>query len=152
VFASLTQYSEIEGVTFTGGEPFAQAAPLAALGAMCRDIGLSVVTFSGYEYISLKSANRSDWDALLRVTDLLLSGPFVQAKRDFSRPWVGSKNQEFIFITDRYRDLEPILRMIPNRIEMTADERGRILINGMASPVELAAMSAELASIGLQLN
>jgi anaerobic ribonucleoside-triphosphate reductase activating protein len=110
------------------------------------------VTFSGYEYISLKSANRSDWDALLRVTDLLLSGPFVQAKRDFSRPWVGSKNQEFIFITDRYRDLEPILRMIPNRIEMTADERGRILINGMASPVELAAMSAELASIGLQLN
>lgn len=58
VFRSIRQQAEIEGVTFVGGEPFAQATPLARLGEMCRDAGLSVVTFSGYKYAHLKHPAR----------------------------------------------------------------------------------------------
>jgi len=101
LFQEVTAQRGLEGVTFTGGEPFAQAAPLAALGRLCQDAGLSVVTFSGYNYGRLRASRRRDWQSLLAVIDLLLAGPFVKKLADDSRPWVGSTNQEFVFLTDR---------------------------------------------------
>src|SRR5690625_1506948 len=39
---------DIEGITFLGGEPFAQAESLAEIGRRAQKAGLSVMTFSGY--------------------------------------------------------------------------------------------------------
>lgn len=67
----------IDGVTFSGGEPFAQAAPLAELGTLLRSSGLSVVTFTGFTWDQIISKDRRSWRRLLSVTDLLIAGPFV---------------------------------------------------------------------------
>jgi len=40
--------ADLEGITFLGGEPFSQAAPLALLARQIRQTGLSVMTFTGY--------------------------------------------------------------------------------------------------------
>jgi anaerobic ribonucleoside-triphosphate reductase activating protein len=40
---------ETEGVTFSGGEPFAQAAALAEVARVVKKAGKSVVVFTGYE-------------------------------------------------------------------------------------------------------
>lgn len=138
----------IEGVSFLGGEPFAQAAPLAELGSLCREAGLSVVTFSGYEAELLLGSARSDWRALLSITDVLLAGPFLQDQLDLSRPWVGSRNQRFVYLTDRYRDLENQPGTRPT-IEFQIDETGRLQLNGMLDSAGLAALEAELAAFGL---
>jgi len=151
VFRSICQQDGIEGVTFAGGEPFAQAVALASLGEICRDAGLSVVTFSGYEYARLKCANRADWNALMEVTDLLLAGPFVKEQEDFSRPWVGSRNQEFVFLTDRYRHLQPVLQDIPNRLEVSVEDGARLRLNGMAGEAEVATFTNTVAQFGLHL-
>ena len=123
---------EVEGVTFLGGEPFAQAAALADLGRQLKQQGLSIVTFSGYTLEHIMNANRNDYDDLLAVTDLLIDGPFLRKKVDYSRPWVGSSNQRFHFLTNRYLHLAPTLASIPNRIEIRLKPDGRILINGLA--------------------
>lgn len=131
---------EIEGVTFLGGEPFAQAAALGDLGSRLRQHGLSVVTFTGYELEYLQSAARSDYAALLAVTDLLIAGPFQRERRDFSRPWVGSANQSFHFLTPRYAHLADQLGQIPNRVEVRLHPDGRIEINGLAAPEDMRAL------------
>jgi anaerobic ribonucleoside-triphosphate reductase activating protein len=131
---------EIEGVTFLGGEPFAQAAALGDLGSRLRPHGLSVVTFTGYTLEELHSAARSDDAALLAVTDLLIAGPFRRELRDFSRPWVGSSNQRFHFLSARYAPLAAQIAQIPNRLEVRLHPDGRIWINGLAAPEDMRAL------------
>ncbi len=60
----------VEGVTFLGGEPFAQATVLADIARKLKHNGLSVVTFTGYTLEFLQNEKRPDYDALLSVTDL----------------------------------------------------------------------------------
>ncbi len=121
----------VEGVTFVGGEPFAQAASLAALGTRLRGEGLSVVTFTGYTLEELQNDPSNGVAELLEVTDLLIDGPYRRDLADLSRPWVGSSNQRYHFLSDRYRHLEPALPHIPNRIEMRLQANGAVFVTGM---------------------
>lgn len=145
----LTQILEgpsVEGVTFLGGEPFAQAAALAEIGKGLQEQGLSVLTFTGYWREGLEKADREDFNALLSVTDLLIDGPFEREKTDLSRPWVGSSNQRFHFLTSRYRHLAPTLSATPNRLEVRMTTDGRVFVNGMAMQDDLAGLLQDLHS------
>jgi anaerobic ribonucleoside-triphosphate reductase activating protein len=95
----------IDGVTFSGGEPFAQARPLAELGLLLRDAGLNVVTYSGYTCEELGTGTDPDWPALLAVTDLLIAGPFV-AGLTCSESLAGSGNQQVIPLGTRLRSYQ----------------------------------------------
>ena len=92
----------VEGITLLGGEPFAHAIGAAALAGAARDLGLSVMVFSGYTIEQLRA--RSDQAAadLLNRTDILVDGPYLQGQPDTERRWVGSRNQRIHFLTDRY--------------------------------------------------
>lgn len=125
---------DIEGLTVLGGEPFDQAAPLAELASRLRPSGLSVMIFTGYELDFLQRSGREDWNALLARTDLLVDGPFIASKASTERPWIGSSNQRFRFLTDRYADRRERLSEHPNRIEIRLSPDGRLSLNGMASP------------------
>ena len=149
VFEWILAAEGIEGVSFLGGEPFAQADPLADLGAQCRNRGLSVVAFTGYEYAAIQRAARSDWDRLLAETDLLLAGPFLRERLDLSRPWVGSANQEFVYLTPRYRRFEVEVVGKPNSVEIHIEPNGVVALNGILPETELADLERELADLGL---
>lgn len=138
----------IEGVTLVGGEPFAQAAALAALGRSMRDAGLSVVTFTGYVLEEIRASGCEEWLALLAVSDLLIDGPYRHDLADLSRPWVGSANQRYHFLTDRYRHLESRLRDYQNRIEVRLQADGTILVNGMANVQEVRSLFDAITSHG----
>lgn len=133
---------DIEGVTFLGGEPFEQAEELAELGRRVRRAGLSVMTFTGHVLEDILASSRPGWSALLGVTDLLLDGPYVRELTDTSRPWIGSSNQRYRFLTPRYRHLESNLGSVPNRLEVRLQPDGQILVNGLASSETLAELFA----------
>jgi len=135
---------EIEGVTFLGGEPFAQASALAELALILQGHGLSIITFTGYTLEELQSAGREDWERLIAVTDLLIDGPYRENLQDFSRPWTGSSNQRYHFLTDRYRNLEDKLHTIENRLEIEVAPTGEILINGMGPTDTLKALKKSM--------
>lgn len=134
----------IEGVTFLGGEPFEQAEGLAELGSRVRAAGLSLLTFSGYEYELLVNASRRDWSKLLAVTDLLIDGPFDRSQPDAVRPWVGSRNQSFRFLSPRYLYLAEQLDAIPDGLEVRITRDGRVFINGMRSDDFLRSVRREV--------
>ena len=121
----------VEGVTFLGGEPFAQATVLADIARKLKNNGLSVVTFTGYTLEFLQNAKRQGYEELLKQTDLLIDGPFQKDKIDMSRPWVGSSNQRYHFLTSRYQHLASNLESIPNRIEIRLKSDGRMFVNGL---------------------
>lgn len=116
---------EIEGVTFLGGEPFEQPE---ALEFLCRNIktaGLSVLCFTGGKIEDLKISHPQ----ILNNIDLLIDGEFEVKNKDFSRPWVGSSNQRYHFLTDKYN--EEILQKYKNKVEINIQKNGLIFMNGM---------------------
>ena len=93
---------EIEGVTFLGGEPTYQAKGLAEVAASCQLQGLSVMLFTGFQLGQLRLRNLPGVEHLLRHTDVVVDGPFIASRRDTRRNWVGSENQKFHYLTQRY--------------------------------------------------
>lgn len=86
----------LDGVTFSGGEPFCQAPAFAKLGRMLREHGLNIVTYTGYTYEQLQakiSRNEKGIDELLSITDILIDGRYEKDKRDLTLLFRGSTNQ-----------------------------------------------------------
>jgi anaerobic ribonucleoside-triphosphate reductase activating protein len=116
----------IEGVTFSGGEPFQQAGDLRRL---CEYIKLrrpdfSIGVFSGYALQDLlcgrwhwKALDKDGWikgdrilfEAIKQFLDFAVFGRFRRTVACTDKPLCGSRNQEVVFFTNRYslRDLEP---------------------------------------------
>ncbi|MEV0251795.1 4Fe-4S single cluster domain-containing protein [Nocardia sp. NPDC050712] len=122
--------ARVEGITLLGGEPFEQAAPLAYVASAAREQGVSVMTFTGYEYRDLLawSDTRADIRALLENTDLLADGPYEADNLDPTRPWIGSTNQQLRALTGRYRHLDFVTT--PDRLEIRVDADGSVAVNG----------------------
>ncbi len=95
----------IDGVTFSGGEPFEQAEALATLCEMLRrQRDLSLMSYSGFTLTELHSHPDSWVQRLLGELDILVDGPFVQGRQgDFL--WRGSSNQRIHLLTPRHHDL-----------------------------------------------
>ena len=99
--AILQQMAEnpiLSGVTFSGGEPFLQPAPLASLARAVHQRGLDVWSYSGFTLEEL--AERAEKDkatrALLSELDVLVDGPYEEAQRDLTLHFRGSRNQRVI--------------------------------------------------------
>jgi len=91
----------IEGVTFSGGEPFLQADALAELAAQIKraDKNLSIICYTGYTYEELTKIIESgvlSYFKLLSNVDYLIDGRFEQDKASLNCNWRGSTNQRII--------------------------------------------------------
>ena len=127
----------VEGVTLLGGEPFEQAEALAQFAALAQDGGLSVMAFTGHRWEDLRLESLRGASALLAHVDLLVDGPYQAEHLDVVRPWVGSKNQRFHFLSDRYRHLEHDLTQLSDRVEIRVRSTGEVTVNGWASVAQL---------------
>ena len=128
----LEQRECVEGVTFIGGEPFAQAAGLVEVASLIRAEGLSVMVFSGFTMAELNDANDVDYEdrqRLLALTDLLVDGQYKRDLHVNNRRWIGSSNQEVHYLTERYRHLEGNWPSEANTIEIRF-KKGELTING----------------------
>jgi anaerobic ribonucleoside-triphosphate reductase activating protein len=84
------------GITFSGGEPFLQAAELARAARKARQMGWDVVTYTGFTYEQLIADTNDDIQALLSATDLLIDGKYIHALRNIKLQFRGSSNQRII--------------------------------------------------------
>ena len=83
------------GVTFSGGEPFAQAAGFAKLAKRLKAEGYEVASYSGYTFEQLLKGNAAQRE-LLESIDVLIDGPFLLAERSLEVAFRGSRNQRII--------------------------------------------------------
>lgn len=134
----------VEGLTLLGGEPFDQARPLAALASLAQKRGLGVITFTGYEFNDLACRGR-DAQSLLASTDLLVDGPYRADMPEQKRALVGSTNQRFIHLTNRYGDYDP--RAQPNRVHVRIASDGTAAIAGF---LDSAALKSLMKNTGMK--
>lgn len=127
IISDIKKQKNIEGVTFLGGEPFEQAEALGIIAKAVKETGLGVLCFTGglFEELRLIDKNKT----LLENIDLLIDGAFEADKIDYSRPWCGSSNQRYHFLTNRYN--EDIFKKYTNKVEINISKTGTIFMNGM---------------------
>ncbi len=86
----------LDGLTLSGGEPFAQAEDCAALARAARERGLNVWCYSGWTLEELLRDQRPGVRELLELTDVLVDGPFLLEERSLTLKWRGSANQRVL--------------------------------------------------------
>lgn len=96
VMAEVVKNPLLSGVTISGGEPFLQAKAMAVLAEQVRTAGLTVVTYTGYSIEQILASGNDDFLALLKATDILVDGPFIEAEKDLLLKFRGSKNQRVL--------------------------------------------------------
>ena len=145
---------DIEGLTFSGGEPMEQADALCALVDLVRarrDMGL--VCYTGYRLETLERQGSEGQRALLARTDLLIDGVYVEREHTDVR-WRGSANQRLLPVTDRYRAEVEAIAAGGDRsagLEFFMDERGAFGFAGVpAEPGFREQFEARLAAMGVE--
>lgn len=83
------------GVTFSGGEPFAQGTGFAKLAKLLKTAGYEVASYSGYTFEQLLSGTPAQKE-LLESIDILIDGPFLLSEKSLEVPFRGSRNQRII--------------------------------------------------------
>lgn len=113
--------NKIEGVTFLGGEPTMQEGLGHLANALALN-GLGTILFTGMTYDSLEKSVHN-------AMDLIVDGRFEMNQIDEVRNLVGSKNQDIIYVTDRYRDMSDwFLNTREKRIEINLSDA--LFVNG----------------------
>ncbi len=125
VIALLLAQPDTEGVSFSGGEPFSQAAALAEVAEAVRAVGKGVLVFTGQEAATLKVSRYPGVQRLIAAADLIAAGPY---RRDLPQrhPLLASTNQELVYLTERYRGVE----LGPRRSEFRIGAGGVVSVTG----------------------
>lgn len=121
---------DLEGLTILGGEPMLQAQGLAVIAQGAQLLGLSVMVFSGYTKNELDVLQLPGVDQLLRHTDVLVDGPYEVNLPEQNRNWVGSSNQKFHYLTNRYDLRIEKGHLVDRAIEIRLRANGSIFVNG----------------------
>lgn len=94
----------IEGVSFSGGEPFEQAK---AVGMVIREIrqrnpNLTFFSYSGFDLVKLQKSEDENVIGLLGELDMVSAGPYIHSERKPDLLWRGSSNQQLHYLSDIY--------------------------------------------------
>lgn len=139
----------IEGITLSGGEPFAQAGALIALlDGIRAEEDLGVVCYTGHTLERLQQSGSAEQRGLLERIDLLIDGVYRQDLHADLR-WRGSSNQRLLALTDRYRDI--VLEIDRSAgIEFMVDAEGAFGFAGVpAQPDFRSRFEARMAARGI---
>lgn len=128
--AKAHQTYNLEGITFLGGEPMLQAQGLAFVAQGAQALGLSVMVFSGYTKVELDTLQLPGSDILLQYTDVLVDGPYESNLPEHNRRWVGSTNQTFNYLTNRYDVSIEKGGDVDRVIEVHLHANGSVFLNG----------------------
>ncbi|MEG6616449.1 anaerobic ribonucleoside-triphosphate reductase activating protein [Peptococcaceae bacterium 1198_IL3148] len=81
-----------KGITFSGGDPLAQPEALVEVIEILRQQqpNLDIWVYTGYTFEEVQD------NPVMKVIDVLVDGPFIQAQRDISLAFRGSTNQRLI--------------------------------------------------------
>jgi anaerobic ribonucleoside-triphosphate reductase activating protein len=125
----LLAHPGVVGLTFSGGEPMAQAAGLAEVIRIARGLrDLTLICFTGYRLTELRARPPGPGVAdLLAQTDVLIDGRYVAARND-GRGLRGSSNQQVHMLTGRLAHAAAELAGGPRRTEIRLRGRSALLV------------------------
>ncbi len=109
IIQKLQQNPVLDGVTFSGGEPFVQATSCAILAGKIKNLGLNIWVYSGYTFEQLLGSENKAFCEFLRYADVLVDGKFDKTKKSLELLFRGSSNQRIIDVPKSIRAGKTIL-------------------------------------------
>ena len=97
----------LDGITFSGGDPFYQPEPCAKIAKWAKDRGLNIWAYSGFLYEEL--INMPEVKEFLDLVDVLVDGPFILEEKSLLLNFRGSKNQRVIDLNETKKTGEIVL-------------------------------------------
>jgi anaerobic ribonucleoside-triphosphate reductase activating protein len=118
VFEQIIVNPILDGVTFSGGEPFCQCLPLAQLADKIlsyKDRSLNVMAYTGFEfeYLVAHSTEENGYLTLLEKLDYLVDGRFELDKKSYELKFMGSSNQRFLDVKKSLKEGKAVLAHDP---------------------------------------
>ena len=93
----------VEGITLHGGEPLDQSEGVLEIVKALKSVGKTVILFTGYQYKELsKSSQKRVWS----LSDLVVSGRYIEEKRNIYLQFRGSTNQRVYRHKGKYKDYQ----------------------------------------------
>ena len=120
----------IDGLTFSGGEPFLQAEPLGQLAMAARKEGFGIVCYTGYTLEEIQSGKPEGGLELLNQVDVLIDGLYLESEQA-PLLWRGSRNQRVHFLTPRYRHLKPMVEKENRRHVEVITGKNSVAVTGI---------------------
>lgn len=109
LWQQIQQNPLLSGVTFSGGEPMAQAAALLPLAQRIKQAGLELAIYTGYTFEQLLNLPDPAVRQLLELADTLIDGPFILAQRNLELNFRGSENQRILKAAASLKEGRPVL-------------------------------------------
>lgn len=98
-----TSGMQYDGITISGGEPFAQTNELRKLLELYVNAGVTdILIYTGYTIEELLDKSCADIDYVLSHIAVLIDGPFVESLVD-DTPLRGSSNQRVLVLNNQYK-------------------------------------------------
>lgn len=103
----------LDGVTFSGGDPFYQAEAFHQLAIKIREKvaphfpHFTIMAYTGFTFEKLME-NQAIYLPLLREIDVLIDGPFVQSERTLTLNFAGSFNQRILNMKETLKTQKPV--------------------------------------------
>ena len=120
------QQQYIEGITISGGEPFAQPDALYQLVCWIKqNTDLSILVFSGYTCKEIH--NQAQGAEILELIDVLIDGRYIDSMH-LGYGLLGSTNQNIRLLSSRYTIEE--ISSTPE-CEIIIDIKGNMILSGV---------------------
>lgn len=96
-------FSKVDGVTISGGEPFEQIAELSKLVCYLKKEKIEdILVYTGYQLSELQAMQNQDVDTILENIAVLIDGPYILELDDQKHNLKGSSNQEIHYLLPKY--------------------------------------------------
>lgn len=114
IIGDLKKNPLLDGVTLSGGDPFEQAEDFAVLASKVKNLGMNVITYTGYTYEQLikYSSEKKGYKELLENTDMLVDGPFILEEKNLLLKFRGSRNQRIIDVPGSIKNHKVLLAVV----------------------------------------
>ncbi len=94
----LSNETYLDGVTFSGGDPFQQADKFAYMAVKINKMGFNIWCYTGYTFEELLELSKTDKniETMLHNINVIVDGKFIQELYDEHLKFRGSSNQRII--------------------------------------------------------
>ena len=108
----IKQSRYIDGVTFSGGEPFLQAEAFIHIAEKLKELNMNIVCYTGFTFEEIMQSKCESHIKLLGLTDMLIDGPYMEELKDLGLTYRGSKNQRIIDVKSSIEEQKVILERL----------------------------------------
>lgn len=100
---NICEKNDVDGITLHGGEPLDQSVAVFETVKLLKDNGFTVILFTGYTKKEITGFQIKIWV----MSDIVVSGRFVESKKNVYMQFRGSTNQRIYTHKGKYKNYRP---------------------------------------------